>query len=68
MTAPRILVLPNVLSNAVAPNTLGGLAAAPGKAPRSAAGRSTMRQLWRVAIFAGFGVALLITIIGGRSW
>ena len=68
MTAPRIIVLPNVLSNAVAPNTLGGVTAAPGRAPHSADSRSAMRQLWRMAIFAGFGVALLITIFGGRSW
>lgn len=68
MTAPRILVLPNVLSNAVAPNTLGGVTAGPGRTPRAAAHPSPMRQVWRIAIFAGFGLALLITILGGRSW
>lgn len=68
MTAPRIIVLPNVLSNAVVPNTLGGVTAGPGTTSRSAAGRSTMRQVWRIAIFAGFGLALLIEIIGSRSW
>ncbi len=68
MTAPRSIVLPNVLSNAVAPNTLGGVTAAPRQAPQSAGGRSMTRQLWRVAMFAGLGLALLITIFGGRPW
>jgi hypothetical protein len=67
MTAPRITVLPNVLSNAVAPNTLGGVTAGPGTTQRSAH-PSTMRQVWRIAIFAGFGLALLIEILGSRSW
>lgn len=68
MTTPRILVLPNVLGNAVAPNTLGGVTAAPARAPASAVERSTMRQLWRIVLFAGFGLALLITIISSRPW
>ena len=68
MTAPRMIVLPNVLSNAVAPNTLGGLTAGPGTTQRSAAHASAMRQVWRIAIFAGLGLALLIEILASRSW
>ena len=68
MTTPRILVLPNVLTNSVAPNTLGGVTAAPVRAPSSAAERSIVRQRWRIALFAGFALALLITVIGSRSW
>ncbi len=68
MTAPKMRVLPNVLSNAVAPNTLSGMGIAPAQGPASAVRLFPMRQLWRVAAFAGFGLALLLTIIGGRSW
>jgi hypothetical protein len=68
MTTPRILVPPNVLSSRVAPNTLRGLTRAATPAPLSGARGSTTRQLWRVALFIGFGLALGITIIGGRSW
>lgn len=68
MTAPKMRVLPNVLSNAVAPNTLSGMDIAPAQGPASAVRLFPMRELWRVAAFAGFGLALLLTIIGGRSW
>ena len=68
MTAPKMRVLPNVLSNAVAPNTLSGMDIAPAQGPASAVRLFPMRQLWRVAAFAGFGLALLLTIIGRRSW
>ncbi len=68
MTAPRIIVFPNVLSSAAAPNTLGGVSAGPGITPHSAARASSARQVWRIAIFAGFGLALLIEVLGSRSW
>ena len=70
--APKILVLPNVVRNAVAPNTLSGMSGAhgtaPATAPRAAPVRVTARQLWRIALFAGFGLALLVTLIAGRPW
>lgn len=68
MTTPRSPALPNILSNAVAPNTLSGMTAVAAHAPQSAAVRPSMRQLWRLAMFGGLGLALVITILGSRTW
>lgn len=68
MTAPTTVVLPNVLSNAAAPNTLSSMPAGPGRAPDANSGGRSTRQLWRVVLFGGFAVILLIEIIASRSW
>lgn len=66
VTSPAILVLPNVLRNAAAPNTLRGLTAAAAQA--SPARRQATLQLTRLALLAGIGGALVIAIVGlGRA-
>lgn len=68
MTAPTTVVLPNVLRNAVAPNTLSSMPPSPGRAPQANTGGPSIRQLWRIALFGGFALILLIEILASRSW
>jgi hypothetical protein len=62
-TQPRIPILPNVLRNGVAPNTLGGMAATPAS-PR----RITPRQLWRIVLYVGLGLMLALALVMARPW
>jgi hypothetical protein len=63
VTSPAIPVLPNVLRNAAAPNTLRGMTAVASQAPASATRLSVP-----AALMAGLGVALIIAMVGlGRA-
>jgi len=65
---PRIVVLPNVVRDAVAPNTLSGMTGSPATAPDVRSLKGDGRQLVRIALLAGMGLALILVVIGGRAW